>query len=62
MHNYFHFNPWTTPEENQERAAAQLYRQKRNLYEWVRAQDGHNHPHDFEHPHYHEHVHHDDHD
>jgi len=62
LHNYFHFNPWTTPEENQERAAAQLYRQKRNLYEWIRAQDGHNHPHDFEHPHYRDHIHHDGHD
>ncbi|MEM9529931.1 MAG: DUF4437 domain-containing protein [Pseudomonadota bacterium] len=55
LHNYFHFNPWTTPKENKERAAAKLFRYKPELYQWVRAQDDHNHPHDFEHPHYHEH-------
>ena len=37
LHNYFHFNPWTTPEENQERAAAQLHRHKPNLYNWIQA-------------------------
>ncbi len=62
LHNYFHFNPWTTPEENQERAAAQLHRSKPQLYKWIQAQDGHNHPHDFEHPHYHDHDHDHDHD
>ncbi len=55
LHNYFHFNPWTNPDENQERAAAKLGRYKPELYKWIAAQDGHNHPHDFEHPHYHEH-------
>lgn len=52
LHNYFHFNPWTTPDENRERAAAQLRRNKPNLYKWVRSPDGHNHPHDFEYPNY----------
>jgi len=56
LHNYFHFNPWTNPDENKLRAAAQLYRQRPQLYEWT-AGDGHNHPHgpsDFEAPHYHD--------
>lgn len=53
LYNYFHFNPWTTPEENHERAAARLHRKRPELYQWVRAQDGHNHPVDFEHPHHH---------
>lgn len=52
LHNYFHFNPWTTPDENRERAAAQLRRNKPNLYKWIESPDGHNHPHDFEFPEY----------
>lgn len=55
LFNYFHFNPWTTPTENHERAAAVLDRRKPHLYEWVRSDDGHNHPTDFEHPHHHHH-------
>ena len=57
LHNYFHFNPWSSPDDNKWRAAAQLYRQRPQLFEWV-ASDGHNHPHgptDFEQPHYHDH-------
>jgi hypothetical protein len=50
LHNYFHFNPWSSPAENRERAAAQLRRHKPNLSRWVRSPDGHNHPHDFEYP------------
>lgn len=52
LHNYFHFNPWSTPDQNRERAAAQLRRNKPNLYKWVESEDGHNHPHDFEYPDY----------
>ena len=55
LHNYFHFNPWTNPVENHERATAVLHREKPELYQWVLNNDGHNHPTDFEHPHYHEH-------
>jgi len=50
LHNYFHFNPWTTPEENRERAAAKLARTRPDLFKWTISEDGHNHPHDFEHP------------
>jgi hypothetical protein len=56
LHNYFHFNPWSNPDENKRRAAAHLYRGRPQLYDWVAA-DGHNHPHgpqDFEHQHYHD--------
>lgn len=59
LHNYFHFNPWTNPDENKLRAAAHLYRQRPELYKWAVAEDGHNHPHgpaDFEHPEYHSHT------
>jgi len=59
LHNYFHFNPWTNPAENLRRAAAQVYRQRPQLYRW-QATDGHNHPHgppDFQHPHYHDDAH-----
>jgi hypothetical protein len=45
LHNYFHFNPWSNPDENKSRAAAFLYRQRPQLYKWVHMQDGHNHPH-----------------
>lgn len=54
LFNYFHFNPWTNPDENKLRAAASLYRKKPQLYQWVDS-DGHNHPHgapDFEHENY----------
>jgi len=50
LHNYFHWNPWTSPEENRDRAAAQLARTKPDLFNWAISKDGHNHPHDFEHP------------
>jgi hypothetical protein len=50
LHNYFHFNPWTTPAENRDRAAARLARTKPDLFRWAISKDGHNHPHDFEHP------------
>ena len=45
LHNYFHFNPWTNPNENLQRAAAFLYRQRPQLFKWVAAAGGHNHPH-----------------
>ncbi len=60
LHNYFHFNPWTSPKENADRAAARFRRMKPSLYKWVRAPEGHNHFVDFEYPHYHDHDH--DHD
>lgn len=44
LHNYFHFNPWSNPDENLQRAAAFLYRQRPQLFRWVEA-NGHNHPH-----------------
>ncbi len=44
LHNYFHFNPWTNPNENLQRAASFLYRQRPQLFRWVAAGD-HNHPH-----------------
>jgi len=50
LHNYFHWNPWTSPEENRDRAAAVLARQRPDLFKWAISKDGHNHPHDFEHP------------
>ena len=56
IHNYFHFNPWSSQAENIKRSAAHLYRQRPMMYDWV-ASNGHNHPHgpeDFEHPHYHD--------
>jgi hypothetical protein len=52
LHNYFHWNPWTSPEENRDRAAAQLQRQRPDLFNWAVSKDGHNHPHDFENPGY----------
>ncbi len=54
LHNYFHFNPWSNPDENMLRAAAHLYRQRPQMFQWV-ATEGHNHPHgpmDFEHKDY----------
>jgi hypothetical protein len=50
LHNYFHHDPYSTPEENHERAAARLARQKPALYKWIMTSE-HNHlPADFEHP------------
>jgi hypothetical protein len=54
LFNYFHYNPWTNPDENKLRAAAALYRKRPLLYNWA-ASDGHNHPHgppDFQYPAY----------
>lgn len=48
LFNHFHFNPYSTLEENAEKAAARLSRRKPALYEWVQAH-GHNHPTDFGH-------------
>ena len=56
LFNYFHYNPWTNPDQNKLRAAANLYRKRPLLYNWV-ASEGHNHPHgprDFQHPNYYE--------
>lgn len=50
LYNHFHYNPWSTLEENQLRSAARLARRDPNLYQWT-IQHGHNHPHgpeDFE--------------
>jgi hypothetical protein len=63
LHNHFHWNPYTTPEENADRAASRLIRQKPELHKWLYSHD-HNHI-DFEYPgehygpdqeHEHEHV------
>jgi len=54
LHNYFHYNPWTNPDDNLRRVAARVYRQRPSLYRWQDT-DGHNHPHgppDFEDPGY----------
>ncbi len=54
LHNYFHYNPWSNPQENLHRAAATLYRQRPQLFQWT-ATEGHNHPHgppDFIYPEY----------
>ena len=40
--NYFHFNPWSNPDENARRAAQQLYAEKPNLVDWFDTY-GHNH-------------------
>ena len=50
LFNHFHYNPWSTPKENQERAGARLYQRDPLLYKWALSYD-HNHPHgpeDFE--------------
>jgi hypothetical protein len=52
LYNHFHFNPWTTPEENRERAGARMLAWKPDLYKWIATGD-HNHPTDFEFPHAH---------
>lgn len=43
LYNYFHFNPWTNPDENARRAAKQLYEEKPQLVGWFETH-GHNHP------------------
>ena len=53
LHNHFHHDPYSTPQENAERAASRLARQRPAMYKWILTQD-HNHvPHDFENPHDH---------
>ncbi|CAB1369599.1 DUF4437 domain-containing protein [Denitratisoma oestradiolicum] len=50
LFNHFHYNPWSTPEENQLRSAARIAQRDPELYKWI-IQYGHNHPHgpeDFE--------------
>ncbi len=56
LYNHFHFNPWSEPQENHERAAARLQDRNPELYKWVLSRD-HNHPHprDFEYDNGHEH-------
>lgn len=48
LHNHFHWNPYSTPEENADRAAARLIREKPELHKWLWSRD-HNHI-DFEYP------------
>jgi hypothetical protein len=58
LFNYFHYDPWTTPDENAARAAASIYRKRPKLWHWTAA-DGHNHPDapaDFEEPDYARHL------
>ncbi len=50
LFNHFHYNPWSTPVENQQRAAARLAQRDPLLYRWM-VSHAHNHPHgpeDFE--------------
>jgi len=50
LFNHFHYNPWTTPIENQDRSGARLLKRDPLLYKWAVSKD-HNHPHgpeDFE--------------
>ncbi len=47
LYNHFHFHPWSTPEENRERAASRLLHRKPELYKWI-VMNGHNHPTDFD--------------
>jgi hypothetical protein len=56
LYNHFHFNPWTTAEENRERAGARILAWKPELYRWIESGE-HNHPVDFEHPDAHGHAH-----
>ena len=56
LYNHFHFNPWTNPDENRERAASRMQSWKPDLYRWVATGD-HNHPVDFEFPAGHGHAH-----
>jgi hypothetical protein len=43
LFNYFHYNPWTNPDENSARAAATVYRKRPQLWDWT-VSEGHNHP------------------
>ena len=50
LYNYFHYNPWSTPVQNQKRAVARVYQRDPLLYRWM-VSYSHNHPHgpeDFE--------------
>jgi hypothetical protein len=50
LYNHFHYNPWSTPVANADRAAARIYQRDPLLYRWAFSKD-HNHPHgpeDFE--------------
>lgn len=50
LFNHFHYNPWSTLEQNRERSAARLASRDPLLYRWI-VNHGHNHPHgpeDFE--------------
>ena len=50
LFNHFHYNPWATVDENQQRAAARLSQRDPQLYQWMDS-NSHNHPHgpeDFE--------------
>lgn len=64
LHNYFHYDPYTTVEENIERAAHQLHLKKPELFKWVQQHShnhhdlSHDHDHDHDHDHQHEHGHH----
>jgi hypothetical protein len=50
LHNHFHHDPFSTPAENQERAAQVWARQRPATYKWILT-NGHNHgPHDFSAP------------
>lgn len=43
LYNYFHYDPWSTPDENTARAAAFMYRKRPQLWDWT-VEEGHNHP------------------
>ncbi|MEH6549266.1 MAG: DUF4437 domain-containing protein [Pseudomonadales bacterium] len=50
LFNHFHYNPWSTPGENQDRSVARLAKRDPLLYKWT-VDHAHNHPHgpeDFE--------------
>jgi hypothetical protein len=50
LFNHFHYNPWSTPVENQDRSASRLAKRDPLLYKWM-VNHSHNHPHgpeDFE--------------
>lgn len=50
LFNHFHYNPWSTPSQNEQRSAARIYQRDPLLYRWM-VSHAHNHPHgpeDFE--------------
>ena len=50
LFNHFHYNPWSTVEENQLRAVARVQQRDPHVYKWM-VSNAHNHPHgpeDFE--------------